>query len=151
MMNKKVVCAITASVCLAIIASVGLGVYALSLSNKKNEQQNKKPLNRGNDYEQVNLSTKLDKSKIKDLIVAIDSQNHDKLDFNREKFKHNIESIIRDGLTKIDRFKNRVNEYQITISYQFTNPQTIALDVVWNIPTSNSYHYYDQFEISLKE
>ena len=149
MMSKKIISAITASVSVAIITSISLGVYALTRNNKDDSKQTK-PLNRGSDYEQINLSTKFDKSKIKDLLVTIGNDSIEGPSFNRNKFKHNIESLVRDALSKIDRFKNHVNDYQIAISYQFTSQQSIALDVVWYIQNNNPYHYYDQFQFLLK-
>lgn len=150
MMNKKVITAITASVSLAIIGSVSLGIYALSITDKdKENNKSTKPLNRGDDYEQVNLSTHFDKSKIKDLIVVIDNEKTKPI-LDKDKFKHYIDLLIKDALGKIERFKNHLDEYKVVISYQFTSNCSIALDVVWYIPKSNAYHYFDQFEILLK-
>jgi hypothetical protein len=149
-MNKKIIGAIVGSVSLAIVTSVGLGVYALSKTAKNNTQEENKPLNRDKNYEHVTISTYFDKSKIKQEIVKLDENNNEfKPILDKTKFQHNIESLVRNALSKIDRFKNSANNYKIVVSYQFTNKKSVALDVVWYIPKSNPYHYYDQFQISL--
>lgn len=148
MFNKKIITAITATVSLAIIASVCLGVYALTYNSNKNIQSPNKPLNRGSNYEHVDLTSHLDKSKLKDLMVVINNDKTHSI-FDKNKFKHYIESLIRNALSKIERFKNNANDFKIIISYQFTSDCSISIDVIWYLLKSNPYHYYDQIQISL--
>lgn len=149
MMHKNVIIAITATVSLSIIASVGLGTYVLTNRSQDNDKETIKPLNRGNDYEKVDLSTYLDKAKIMDLIMRINQEKQ--FVFNEDKFKNNIEFLVRNALSKIDRFKNHASEYKIILSYQFNEEKAISIDVVWHLPKTNPYHYYDQFQILLRE
>jgi hypothetical protein len=129
MINKKVITAITAALSFSIIASVTLAIYSLSRSADKHDPSLNKPLNRGNNYEHVDLTNQFDKSKIKDLIVTNNNDGTQSI-FDKNKFKYHIETLIRSALSKIERFKNNVNNYKIVVSYQFTTNHTIAIDMV---------------------
>jgi hypothetical protein len=126
-MNKKTIGAITGAISLSIIASVGLGTYALSVSSKEKDDNTIKPLNRGKDYEHVSIGEHIDKTKVQNSFTSYKKEH---CIFDETKFKHNIESLIRNAISKIGRFTNQVNNFQIDLSYQFTSNQTVAIDVV---------------------
>lgn len=131
MKNKKLVILISAFMSLIVLSSISLISISL-ISSSLPEVISNKPLNRGDNYEEYDLSSYF-RNDI-DLTDFLDNKfidNNYLIYFNEEKFCENIEQKLRTIFGSITKFKNNQDNYQISVNYQlFDDNQIILLDIV---------------------
>ncbi|MCF0227655.1 MAG: hypothetical protein HUJ52_02435 [Malacoplasma sp.] len=154
MENKKVILPLIAGSC-ALITIGGATLIALQLIGKENEtkknndSEETKPLNRGDNYEHVELTHNFMENKF--LTNVIDKTLEDNKwvkSIDEPKFQNFMKNNVRAILKSISRFESDADKYEIEINYLIQNNQSrVLFDIVWGLPGSD-YHYYDQLKIS---
>ncbi|MDR0985877.1 MAG: hypothetical protein LBL60_02920 [Mycoplasmataceae bacterium] len=127
-----------------MIGTITLATIALSKNNDSQIISEEKPNGR-EEYEHVQIGNLINKEDVNACLV-----NPNTHQFDDDLFKNNIKTIIKKSISKISKFKERIDEYKYEINYQLINNNLIRTDVVWYIPMNYPTKYYDQIEISIK-
>lgn len=150
--SKKTIDLISGGLSTVLIGSTAM--IGLSLINKNNsdEPKERKPMNRGDNYEHYKISYYLSKNEdLKKIISIYVKQDKYSKEINETKFVEEIKAIIKNIVGNIEKFKYSINKYKFELSYRInSNKDTVLIDLVWYIPiTGYQKYYYDQFKISL--
>ncbi len=149
MKNKTVISLISGFLSLSVIGATTLVVTNL-INNDLNHHTNDKPLNRGDNYEQYNLSSYLVKDVNLRKILKATLEEGNKKYIDEVKLQSYLRTEFRDVLEKIPKFRNKKDQYQFKFHYLIhPNKQSALLDIVWFIPNTDWY-YFDQINIKLK-
>ncbi len=132
----------------------GTAMIGLNLLNKNNYDQpeERKPMNRGDNYERCKISYFLTKNEnLKKIISIYVKEDKYSKEINENKFVEEIKKIIKDVISNIEKFKYSINKYKFELSYRINSRKdTILIDLVWYIPgIGYQKYYYDQFKITL--
>ncbi|MDR2369493.1 MAG: hypothetical protein LBD63_02595 [Mycoplasmataceae bacterium] len=141
--NKKIGTIGCATLALCVIGGTVISSLAITHDNKKETKNTTPSYHINYDHEEINCFVNRNDFAKKCLTTK------DNLMIDEQKFRENIGDILKSALKKMNKFANNADSYTIELNYQFINPQTTDLDVVWYLPGTNPHKYYDQFEISL--
>ncbi|MDE6477243.1 MAG: hypothetical protein K2L48_03560 [Mycoplasmoidaceae bacterium] len=150
--SRKTIGALSCGMSIILIGSGALVGVSLIKQSKDNQPSEKKPLNRGDNYEHYKISQLIQKnSDLKNIITTYIKDNKYTREISENKFIENISKIIKDVLSNISKFKSSIDKYKFDLSYRINPEKTsILIDVVWYIPNNfTQYYYYDQFSVVL--
>lgn len=150
--SKKTIATLSCGMSLILIGSGALIGLNLIKENLNEQEQEIKPLNRGDNYEHFKISQYIQKNDdLINLISIYIRDNKYKREINKNKFESNLSKIVKDVLSNLPKFKLSIDKYKFNMSYRINPNGTEALvDLVWYIPNIyKQYYYYDQFKIAL--
>ncbi len=150
--SRKTISVLSCGMSIILIGSGALVGISLIKQSKDSQPSEKKPLNRGDNYEHYKISQLIQKnSNLKDIIITYIKNNKYKREISESKFTENISKIVKDVLSNISKFKSSIDKYKFELSYRINPEKTsILIDIVWYIPSNyTQYYYYDQFSIVL--
>jgi hypothetical protein len=124
--KQKLIALGCATLAIVIIVATAMAALAISHHSSDSDSKEKKPTGR-QDYDHELIGSLLSKDTI--VSKCVDYKNND-LTINEQKFRSNIEYIIRGALKKVNKFESNADSYSIDLNYQYTTPKTIATDVV---------------------
>jgi hypothetical protein len=125
--NKKILSIGCATAGLAIIASTALVSVALNQKDTKDPNKLNPIIHTGEDHEEINSF--IDRSYVSKKCVSF-SSTENVLFFDEQKFRENINDILRYALKKMNQFTNNYDKYTIELNYQFITNKKINIDVV---------------------
>ena len=148
MKNKKFnTILISSSLSVVLLSSITL-VALNTIINNNYSPIEKKPLNRGSNYEHYKISSYFETNENIREILKSDFRNGKYIIcINEDNFINFLKRNFINILRKIGKFKLNADEYETTFNYRLSRDnQSILIDVVWNLP-NKKYYFYDQFEL----
>lgn len=151
--SKRTVGVLSAGMSIILIGTGSLVAANLFKKSADPSVKEKKPLDRGDNYEQYKISSMIQNNKkLTDIVSLYVKDNKYQREINSNKFKDNMIGIIKDVLGNVAKFKGSIDKYEFDLHYQIgADKKSCLVDVTWDIPSSSTkqYYYYDQFQISI--
>lgn len=148
--NKKIINSLIAvGLSLTLIGTTTL-IVSNYIFNDYHPNRNNNPLNRGDNYEQFDLSSYLmNDNNLNDITDATFKNGQFIREISENKLVNYFKNQFRNVFNNIPKFKNNKDRFQFDLHYQIqNNKNNVLVDLVWYLPNAN-WFYFDQINIKL--